>query len=48
MPPHTYTFVNDIADVLSLRQEDGSFVGDEWKEVDTRYIRAVSLDERTK
>ena len=26
-----------LADVAALQQEDGSFVGDEWGEKDTRY-----------
>lgn len=28
---------NDDADVLSLQRDDGSFAGDEWGEVDTRF-----------
>ena len=31
------------ADVASLQQDDGSFAGDEWGEIDTRSVRLTML-----
>jgi hypothetical protein len=44
-PPHTLKFNSHAPspDVAGLQQADGSFVGDEWGEVDTRFSYAALL-----
>ena len=33
----------EITDIAGLQNEDGSFAGDEWGEVDTRYVLPSAL-----
>lgn len=33
----------EITDIAGLQNEDGSFAGDEWGEIDTRYVLPSAL-----